>query len=99
MRREWGGRLGRLTAMPKRAMPQSVSKPGKYGTLFLYTVTYTDPGDPGFGEDTWRTWAYSLEHAEDNFYDNDDGFRALTIQRVHDRIGQHRAVKHAARQS
>jgi hypothetical protein len=49
------------------------TKPGKYGTLYRYAIRY---GDPGEEIGTWHTWAYSPEHALDNFYctGDDDGF-------------------------
>jgi hypothetical protein len=50
----------------------SVTKPGKHGTLYLFRVTYEDAGDPGFGRDAVRLWAYDAEHAIDRFHDYDD---------------------------
>lgn len=44
---------------------------GKGGTLTRYKVTYRD-GYDAEGEviETWFTWAYDAEHAEDKFYDD-----------------------------
>ena len=59
------------------------SKPGQHGTLYLYEITYRDGSDgPTFKQ---RTWAYSLEHAEQRFYDSPDGdtgWLAVSAQRV-----------------
>lgn len=57
-----------------------MTKPGKHGTLHRFTIEYTDECDPGFGVQTWSTWAYDAEHAIDKFYDNpDEGWTALRI--------------------
>lgn len=40
-----------------------MTKPGKYGTLFLYRVRYQGP-DPCQGEIAYRVWAYNEEHAQ-----------------------------------
>lgn len=75
-------------------MTTPTTKPGKFGILYLYEITYTDPADPGFGRETWRTWAYSLDHALDKFRGDDQGFRVQSISRVPSDAGMHRAVKH-----
>ena len=56
-------------------------KPGKYGTLYRYEITYSDD-DPGAPVQTWRTWAYSIEDAIDRFYDSDNGWRAPSVSRA-----------------
>lgn len=79
-----------------------VTKPGRHGTLYLYAVTYRDRYDPGMGQDTIRIWAYNLDDVEDRFYDESgdetgDGFVIVDIARVHARVSQHRAIRHAPR--
>lgn len=52
-----------------------------------YTVSYTDTHDPLCPTFTWRCRAYSAEHAEEKFFDQDDfdngneGWKVLTIER------------------
>lgn len=43
-------------------MPRQPTKPGRYGTLYLWNITIAplDPGQPNY--DVTR-WAYSIEHA------------------------------------
>ena len=79
-----------------------VTKPGRHGTLYLYSVTYRDRYDPAVGDDTVRLWAYNLEHVEDRFYDESsdeegDGRVIVDVARVHARLSQHRAIRHAPR--
>lgn len=63
---------------------QPVRKPGQHGPLYLYRFTYTDVSDPGFGQATWRCWAYDKEHAREKFFDTPDGddWRVLKVARV-----------------
>ncbi len=56
---------------------KSTTKPGKYGTLYLYELDYTCPLDAGFGIHPWQTYAYDSEHAEEKFMDGDEGFRIV----------------------
>lgn len=51
----------------------ATTKPGKYGTLHLFFVTYCDAIDPGFPPTTIKVWRYSLEHVYDAFYEGNDG--------------------------
>jgi hypothetical protein len=76
-----------------------VTKPGTYGTLYRYIVTYTDRGDVACPEFTQGVWAYNLEHAEDKFFDGEDseGWKILSIRRLHDTLSQHHAIRHAPR--
>ena len=74
-----------------------VTKPGEYGTLYRYVVTYTDKSDPCCPEMTWHCWAYSLEHAEDKFYANDDSWTIVNLRRLVEGIDQHRVPRHAPR--
>lgn len=71
------------------------TKPGKYGTLYLYEIEYTDDTDPsGFGTDHVRYWAYDPEHAIDKWYnsaDGDCGWRLLTIACVPESNLMHQA--------
>ncbi len=47
------------------------SKPGAYGTLYLWAVDYTDvPGGDHIG--AWHTWAYNAEGAWDNWHDSNE---------------------------
>ena len=67
-------------------MDRTLSKPGKFGTLHLYSVKY-EQSDPGFLPENWDTYAYSPEHAEEKFYDSSgdetgDGFRVVSVARV-----------------
>ena len=62
-----------------------MSKPGRYGTLHYFAVSYDDPFDKAFGVEKWRCWAYDEEGAIEKFYDghgSEDGFRALSVARV-----------------
>ena len=79
---------------------KALQKPGKEGPLFFYRITYTGrEHDPSITPMTWSTWAYNLEHAEDKFYDTDDGegWEILSIARVLDSTSQHRAIQHEPR--
>jgi hypothetical protein len=54
------------------------SKPGKYGTLYRFAIDYADvPGGEYIG--TWRTWAYDLEHAVENWHDGNEELGFGTI--------------------
>ena len=60
-------------------MAQYKSKPGKYGTLYLWSVPYNDvPGADGERVGNWRTWAYNEEHAWDSWNESNEelGFAA-----------------------
>lgn len=65
-----------------------ITRPGKYGRLYLYRVTYEDspvlPGEVGY-RDAYRTWAYDSEHAEQKFLSGPDadGWRIIAIERVY----------------
>ncbi len=79
-----------------------LTKPGAHGTLYRYAIVYTDKYDDCCPHDTWHCWAYSLEHAEEKFYDRSvdqwgDGWRIVSLARVSDAASQHRAVRHAPR--
>lgn len=87
----------RTTQKTTRGKP--VSKPGPHGTLYRYSIVYTDQGDPGFGEATWNTWAYDSQHAVDRFYESpegDTGWVALRIARQQESPA-HRWTWHALR--
>lgn len=61
-----------------------LTKPGQYGTLYRFAVTYQDDGgDPG-SRNIWSCWAYSGEHAEEKFLDSPDaeGWEVLSVKRV-----------------
>lgn len=58
------------------------SKPGKHGTLYLWTVSYHDvPGPDGTYIGQWRTWAYNIDDAWERWYDSlacgEEGFAAV----------------------
>lgn len=61
----------------------TVSKPGKYGTLYRFRIHYR-PDGPGAPTFTWGTWAYDTEGAELNFYNGPDadGWSIVRIERV-----------------
>lgn len=62
---------------------KKVTKAGRYGTLTLYSITYShDPLDRGFGTAKVRLWAYDREHAIERFYDDDDGWRPISVTEV-----------------
>lgn len=62
-------------------MNTETTKPGKYGTLHLYRITYHDSIDPCFGSDASRVWAYNEEHAREKFLDSSygQGFETFVI--------------------
>lgn len=80
-------------------MSRPVTKPGAHGTLYLYSITYTDTCDDAIGELTQRTWAYNIDHAVERFYGavDADGWTALRVARVLDGVSQHRAIQHDVR--
>ena len=61
-----------------------ITKPGLHGTLYLYRIVYRNDGADDLERFTWRTYAYSTEHALDKFYDGpaDDGWKAVSIARA-----------------
>jgi len=74
-----------------------VTRQGAHGVLYRYAVRYTDATDPGCPEDVWHCWAYNLDHAEDKFYETDEGWHILSLARVGEGVSQHRAVRHLPR--
>lgn len=64
-------------------MARKVTKPGKYGTLTLYRITYEEAAhDPGSERDTVRLWGYDIEHALDRFYEGDEGYHVVSVAEV-----------------
>lgn len=65
-----------------------VTKAGRHGTLTLYAVAYQEelPRDAarGLATQTWRVWAYDVEHALERWYDSEDsdGWEPLSVTRV-----------------
>jgi hypothetical protein len=64
-----------------------LTKPGRHGTLHLYSVKYSCKLDPGFPPSAWSTWAYNREHAEDRFQESceasdDLDWEVLSVERV-----------------
>lgn len=76
-----------------------VTRQGAHGALYRYAVRYTDKRDPAFGEDVWHCWAYNLEHAEDKFFETDEGWHILSLARVGEGVSQHRVIRHLPRHS
>jgi len=73
----------------------AVTKPGRYGTLYLYIIRYTDKHDYACPIFESRMWAYNLEHVSDRFDDSDDdGWKILTIERARDDGLRHRSIKY-----
>lgn len=72
-------------------MANYVRREGKHGTLYLWRIAYNDvPGPDGELVGSWRTWAYSVEHAWENWYDSEScddlGFAAVgQFERVAER--------------
>ncbi len=76
----------------------ALAKPGRYGTLYLYLLRYTDRHDDGCPIFESRVWRYGVEHARDAFYesnDGDDGWALLSVERVRAEGSQHGATRHA----
>lgn len=61
-----------------------LTKPSKYGTLYLFDCVYRDPTDASFGEARARYWAYNLEHVSNIWADHAcfDGFELVSAKRV-----------------
>jgi len=58
------------------------TKPGEHGTLYLYAIPYGDR-DPAEPPRSCRLWAYDREHAEERFFDSEEGFQIVgAITRV-----------------
>lgn len=76
-------------------MQKAITKPGAHGMLYRYAITYTDRSDYGCGELVWATWAYNLEHAEEKFYANEEGWTIISLRRVVEGICQHEVPRHA----
>lgn len=61
-------------------MTRPLTKPGKYGPLYCYRVTYRDvSGSPEFKQ---SLWAYSPEHMREKFYGaiDADGWEIVSWQ-------------------
>ena len=54
----------------RRSIPKYLTKPGQYGTLYRWAIPYE--------EGIWHCWAYSVEHAEDKFLDDNEGDYRMT---------------------
>ena len=57
---------------------EPATKPGKYGTLYLYQIAYCDVSDSTIAFST-RIWAYDSEHAIDKFYSGEEGWRVTEL--------------------
>lgn len=65
------------------AKRNAVTKQGKYGTLYLYEIVYTDLDDPCCPDFTTRMWGYDAEHVQERFYNTDDpDWRIKSLKRV-----------------
>ena len=73
---------------------EPATKPGKYGTLYLYQIAYCDASDSTIAFST-RVWAYDSEHALDKFYAGEEGWKATSWKRVPASGLVHRAQEHA----
>jgi hypothetical protein len=62
-----------------------ITKPGQYGTLYLYEMSYTDPSDRVmFGVRQTRLFAYNEEHAVDKWVESEEtGFELVAVKRAH----------------
>lgn len=59
-----------------------ITKPGQHGTLYRYRIEYRD-SDPGYPPgSSWDCWAYSAEHALEQFSERGDGFVAVRWSRL-----------------
>jgi len=68
--------------MPRATSP-GLTKPGRFGPLYLYRIAYRDKDDPSCPVFRWNAWAYSAEHAEDKFFEgDDDGWTIVSTVRV-----------------
>lgn len=59
----------------------ATTRAGKYGTQTRYEVTY-DVGDPGSPRFKWRCWAYSREHAVEQFEDGCEGYDVISVKEI-----------------
>ena len=78
-----------------RNISRPVSKPGRYGTLYLYRIVYRDrdPASPAF---EWRTWAYTSDHALELFASDGDDWLAVSWSQV-SAAPRHRQPVHPVR--
>jgi hypothetical protein len=65
------------------------SKPGEHGTLYLYNIRYDDANVTNSGRPPmWsQLWGYNEEHVRDRFFDGDDSWQILGIERVKEPSG------------
>ena len=76
-----GGRGFHRPGCPEIEAREPMTKPGPNGVLYRCTVSFRDPGKPAFdGEEHWSTWAYSLEHANDLFREEHEGFQIVKME-------------------
>jgi hypothetical protein len=62
-----------------------VTKPGKFGTLYLYRVEYRGAErDPAAPELHVNVWAYDPEHATEKVADEDQGWEVLSTRRLYE---------------
>jgi len=74
-------RTPRTVGNPLPTVVEPVTKQGPHGEMLRYMVFFRDPAKPAFeAEETWGTWAYSIEHAGDLFREAHDGFRVVRTQ-------------------
>lgn len=58
----------------------AITKQGKHGRLFLFTVDYFDPTDSGFPPSSTKVWAYNFEHVYDLWASGAEGFEISSGQ-------------------
>lgn len=76
--------------MPLKPGRKYVTKPGRHGTLYLYSFTLRD-SDPGVCDYVHKSWGYSEEDAHERMVDSLyfqgwDYRRDYTIQRYNGRV-------------
>lgn len=70
-----------------------VSKPGRYGTLYLFELEYTDSADGGCPVFKTRKWAYDTDAVYLAWDDslNSEGWTLLGVKRVNSDVPARRA--------
>ena len=74
-----------MASRRRSSLPPFQTKKGAHGTLYRFRIRYRDEGDEGFPDMDWYTWAYNQDHAEERFFDIDEGWRIVSIERVRER--------------
>jgi hypothetical protein len=71
-----------------------VSKPGQYGTLYLYAYEYTCAHDQGCPVFKGQKWGYDSEHVYLWWSESaaEDGWELLSVKRVNSDIPARRGI-------